>query len=86
MMGKELSFDSVKQFNNFMRAMPDVYAVKGDDGFLVWRSISKKSKHIATMVENQKPPREQSPLKRRVFYNSTATCYYNDNYLYKNQR
>lgn len=87
MMGKELCLNTVREFNNFMRSMPDVYAVRGENGFLVWRSNSAKSKHIASMVENQKIPREQqSPLKRRVFYNSTTTCYYNDNYFYKNQR
>lgn len=91
LVGKELCFDSAKPFNNFMRTMSDVYSVQGDDGFLLWFSDSTKSKHIATMVQNQKPPRElqtrqQSPLKRKLFYNSTSSCYYNDNYLYKNKR
>lgn len=74
-----------------MRTLPDVYKVKGADGRVRWFSNSVKSKHIAQLVQNQKTPREPAvrqspPLRRRLFYNSTSTCYYNDNYLYKNRR
>lgn len=91
LMGKELCFDSEKLFNNFMRSMADTYASTGSDGHLRWFSNSTKSKHIATMVQNQKPPREipmrkRAPLKRKLFYNSSSSCYYNDNYVYKNKR
>lgn len=88
-MGKGLSFDSAKQFNDFMKTVSDVFSLKGNDGHLVWYTKSEKSKHIATMVQNQKQPREfthHSPLKKKVFYNSTNSCYYNDNYFYKIQR
>ncbi|XP_037038002.1 maternal effect protein oskar-like [Bradysia coprophila] len=90
LMGKELCFDSEKQFNNFMRTMSDTYST-GGDGHMLWFSNSTKSKHISTMVQNQKPPREipirkHAPLKRTLFFNSTGTCYYNDNYVYKNKR
>lgn len=90
-MGKELCFDSEKQFNNFMRTMSDTYASTGNDGHLLWFSNSMKSKHISTMVQNQKPPREMpirkyAPMKRKLFHNSTGTCFYNDNYSYKNKR
>lgn len=91
LMGKNLCFDSAKEFHIFLRTMPDVYAVKGSDRLLHWFSKSSKSKHIATMVEKQKPPREipvrhHSPLRRKLIYNSTSTCYYNDNYMYKSSR
>lgn len=90
LMGKKLCFESARPFNNFMRTMSDVYQVKGADGLLLWFSNSEKSKHIANMVQRQKTPREfqirHSPLKRKGFYNSTSTCFYNDNYMYKNQR
>lgn len=91
LMGKELCFDSAKPFNTFMRTMSDVYSVKGTDGLLLWYSSSTKSKHIASMVQNQKPPRESHiqqklPLKRKALYNSTNTCFYDDNYFYNNKR
>lgn len=89
LVGRDLCFDTEKQFNAFMRTMPDVHPVKMPDGHFAWFSSSDKSKHIAQLVTNQKPSREfpvRKSIRKESKYNSGTTCFYNDNYAYKNRR